>query len=105
MRREMLTGLQELNSKTHKKFNDPETQARIAQYEMAFRMQAEVPDLMDISKEPKHVKDLYGPNVEKPGSFARNCLLARRMAEKGVRFLQLFHRGWDQHVLALLTQF
>ena len=97
MRREMLTGLQELNSKTHKKFNDPETQARIAQYEMAFRMQAEVPDLMDISKEPKHVKDLYGPNVEKPGSFARNCLLARRMAEKGVRFLQLFHRGWDQH--------
>jgi hypothetical protein len=97
MRREMLTGLQELNSETHKKFNDPETQARIAQYEMAFRMQAEVPDLMDISKEPKHVKDLYGPNVEKPGSFARNCLLARRMAEKGVRFLQLFHRGWDQH--------
>ncbi|MCH2026418.1 MAG: DUF1501 domain-containing protein, partial [Verrucomicrobiales bacterium] len=97
MRRDMLTGLQELNSKTHKKFNDPETQARIAQYEMAFRMQAEVPDLMDISKEPKHVKDLYGPNVEKPGSFARNCLLARRMAEKGVRFLQLFHRGWDQH--------
>ena len=97
MRREMLTGLQELNSKTHKKFNDPETQARIAQYEMAFRMQAEVPDLMDISKEPKHVKDLYGPNVEKPGSFARNCLLARRMAEKGVRFLQLFPRGWDQH--------
>ena len=97
MRREMLTGLQELNSKTHKKFNDPETQARIAQYEMAFRMQAEVPDLMDISKEPKHVKDLYGPNVEKPGSFARNCLLARRMAEKGVRFSQLFHRGWDQH--------
>ena len=75
MRRDMLTGLQELNSKTHKKFNDPETQARIAQYEMAFRMQAEVPDLMDISKEPKHVKDLYGPNVEKPGSFARNCLL------------------------------
>ena len=97
MRRGMLDGLQKLNSKTHQKFNDPETQTRISQYEMAFRMQAEVPELMDISKEPKHVKDLYGPNVEKPGSFARNCLLARRMAEKGVRFLQLFHRGWDQH--------
>ena len=97
MRRDMLDGLQKLNSKTHEKFNDPETQTRISQYEMAFRMQAEVPELMDISNEPKHVKDLYGPNVDKPGSFARNCLLARRMAEKGVRFMQLFHRGWDQH--------
>ncbi len=96
-RRGMLDGLKGLNSGTFKKFADPETQSRIKQYEMAFRMQAEVPDLMDISKEPKHVKDLYGPAVEKPGSFARNCLLARRMAEKGVRFLQLFHRGWDQH--------
>ena len=96
-RRGMLDGLKELNSGTFKKFADPETQSRIDQYEMAFRMQAEVPDLMDISKEPKHVKELYGPAVEKPGSFARNCLLARRMAEKGVRFQQLFHRGWDQH--------
>ena len=96
-RRGLLDGLKELNDGTFKKFADPETQSRIKQYEMAFRMQAEVPDLMDISKEPKHVKDLYGPAVEKPGSFARNCLLARRMAEKGVRFLQLFHRGWDQH--------
>ena len=97
MRRKMLDGLGELNAGTFQKFNDPETQSRIAQYEMAFRMQAEVPDLMDIGKEPKSVKDLYGPAVEKPGSFARNCLLARRMAEKGVRFIQLFHRGWDQH--------
>ncbi len=96
-RRGMLDGLKDLNSETFKKFSDPETQSRIEQYEMAFRMQAEVPELMDISKEPKHVKDLYGPDVEKPGSFARNCLLARRMAEKGVRFQQLFHRGWDQH--------
>ncbi len=97
MRRGMLDGLGQLNTATYEKFNDPETQSRIAQYEMAFRMQSEVPELMDISKEPQHVKDLYGPDVEKPGSFARNCLLARRMAEKGVRFLQLFHRGWDQH--------
>ena len=96
-RRDLLDGLKELNNGTFQKFADPETQSRIEQYEMAFRMQAEVPDLMDISKEPQHVKDLYGPAVEKPGSFARNCLLARRMAEKGVRFLQLFHRGWDQH--------
>lgn len=96
-RRGMLDGLKDLNSETFKKFADPETQSRIDQYEMAFRMQAEVPELMDISNEPQHVKDLYGPDVEKPGSFARNCLLARRMAEKGVRFQQLFHRGWDQH--------
>ncbi len=96
-RRGLLDGLKDLNNETFRKFADPETQSRIEQYEMAFRMQAEVPELMDISKEPKHVKDLYGPAVEKPGSFARNCLLARRMAEKGVRFQQLFHRGWDQH--------
>ena len=97
MRRSMLDGLNNINKKTFEKFNDPETQTRISQYEMAFRMQTEVPELMDISNEPKHVKDLYGPDVDKPGSFARNCLLARRMAEKGVRFMQLFHRGWDQH--------
>ncbi len=96
-RRGMLDGLAELNGGTYEKFNDPETQSRIAQYEMAFRMQAEVPDLTDISSEPESVKSLYGPDVERPGSFARNCLLARRMAERGVRFIQLFHRGWDQH--------
>ena len=96
-RRRMLDSLNELNQGTFDKFSDPETQARIAQFEMAFRMQTEVPGLMDISQEPKHVKDLYGSDVEKPGSFARNCLLARRMVAKGVRYVQLFHRGWDQH--------
>lgn len=97
MRRSMLDGIAELNDGTFDKFGDPETQTRISQYEMAYRMQMAVPDLMDTSKEPQHVKDLYGPNVDTPGSFARNCLLARRMAERGVRFQQLFHRGWDQH--------
>ncbi len=96
-RRAMLDGLRGINEETFARFSDPETQTRIAQYEMAFRMQATVPDLMDLSKEPKSTLDLYGPDVEKPGSFARNCLLARRMAEQGVRFIQLFHRGWDQH--------
>lgn len=96
-RRSMLDGLNQLNQLGYDNFADPETQARIAQYEMAFRMQSEVPDLMDISSEPKNVRELYGADVEKPGSFARNCLLARRMAEKGVRYIQLFHRGWDQH--------
>ena len=96
-RREMLDGLGELNQLTHDKFGDPETQARIAQYEMAFRMQSEVPDLMDINQETEPVRKLYGPAVDTPGSFARNCLLARRMVEKGVRYVQLFHRGWDQH--------
>ncbi|WP_419187752.1 DUF1501 domain-containing protein [Stieleria bergensis] len=96
-RRGMLDGLNSLNQMTYDKFGDPETQARIAQYEMAFRMQSEVPDLMAVEKETQHVQDMYGPDVQKPGSFARNCLLARRMVEKGVRYVQLFHRGWDQH--------
>ncbi|OUT58412.1 MAG: sulfatase [Rhodopirellula sp. TMED11] len=96
-RRGMLDGLNSLNQLTYDKFGDPETQARIAQYEMAFRMQSEVPDLMAVEKETQHVQDMYGPDVQKPGSFARNCLLARRMVEKGVRYVQLFHRGWDQH--------
>jgi len=96
-RRSMLDSLGGLNRETYDKFADPETQARISQFEMAFRMQTEVPELMDISREPQHVKDLYGTQVEKPGSFARNCLLARRMVAKGVRYVQLFHRGWDQH--------
>ncbi len=76
---------------------DPEIQTRIAQYEMAFRMQASVPELTDLSKEPDAVFDLYGPDARKPGTYAANCLLARRLAERGVRFVQLFHRGWDQH--------
>ena len=96
-RRSMLDGLNALNNTAYDKFADPETQARISQYEMAFRMQSEVPELMSIEKEPQHVLDLYGEDVQKPGSFARNCLLARRMLQKGVRYVQLFHRGWDQH--------
>ncbi|MEL6898770.1 MAG: DUF1501 domain-containing protein, partial [Planctomycetota bacterium] len=96
-RREMLDGLNALNQRSLDRFADPETQARISQYEMAFRMQAEVPQLMDLGEEPKHVRAMYGPDIDRPGSFARNCLLARRMAESGVRYIQLFHRGWDQH--------
>ncbi len=98
-RRRMLDSLGRLNQKIFDDAADPETQARIAQYEMAFRMQTSVPDLMDISKEPKGVLDLYGPEVTKPGTFAASCLLARRLAERGVRFVQLFHRGWDQHLV------
>ena len=76
---------------------DPEISTRIAQYEMAYRMQASVPELTDISDEPQHILDMYGPEVTRKGSYAYNCLLARRMAERGVRFVQLFHIGWDQH--------
>ena len=96
-RRGQLDSLKALNELNYDKFADPEIQARISQYELAYRMQAEVPGLMDIEGEPEKIKELYGPAVDKPGSFARNCLLARRMAEKGVRYIQLFHRGWDQH--------
>ena len=96
-RRGQLDSLEQLNELNYDKFADPEIQARISQYELAFRMQSEVPGLMDIEGEPDHVKELYGPQTDKPGTFARNCLLARRMAEKGVRYIQLFHRGWDQH--------
>ena len=74
-------------------FGDPEIATRIAQYEMAYRMQASVPELTDISKEPARTFELYGPEARKPGTFAANCLLARRLAERGVRFIQLFHRG------------
>ena len=96
-RRLMLDRLQAMNRRIHEQAGDPETQTRIAQYEMAFRMQSSVPDLVDISGEPKHILDLYGPDVDKPGTFAANCLLARRMAERDVRFVQIFHRGWDHH--------
>jgi hypothetical protein len=92
--------LDDLNALNHQRFGavgDPEIQARIAQYEMAFRMQTSVPELTDFSKEPQHVIDMYGPDVKRPGSFAANCLLARRLAERDVRFVQLFHMGWDQH--------
>jgi hypothetical protein len=96
-RRRMLDDLAKLNHLKLQEFGDPEIATRIAQYEMAFRMQTAVPELTDLSREPKHVFDLYGPNARKPGTFAANCLLARRLAERGVRFIQLFHRGWDQH--------
>jgi len=97
MRRRMLDRLGNLNKKHFEDFGDPEINARISQYEMAYRMQTSVPELTDIADEPKHVLDMYGPDVHKPGTFAANCLLARRMAERDVRFVQVFIRGWDQH--------
>ena len=96
-RRRFLDDLAKLNQLKLEEFGDPEIGARIAQYEMAYRMQSSVPELTDLSKEPAATFDLYGPESRKPGSFAANCLLARRLAERGVRFIQLFHRGWDQH--------
>src|SRR5438094_856170 len=96
-RRRFLDDLAKLNQLKLEEFGDPEIATRIAQYEMAYRMQTSVPELTDLSKEPEHVFTLYGPDAKKPGTFANNCLLARRLAERGVRFIQLFHRGWDQH--------
>jgi hypothetical protein len=96
-RRRMLDDLARLNQRRLEEWGDPEIATRIAQYEMAYRMQTSVPELTDVSKEPLRVFDLYGPDSRKPGTFAANCLLARRLAERGVRFIQLFHRGWDQH--------
>jgi hypothetical protein len=93
----MLDDLRTLNQQKYAAVGDPEILTRVSQYEMAFRMQASVPDLTDISDEPKHILDMYGPDVLKPGTYARNCLLARRMAERDVRFIQLYHMGWDQH--------
>jgi hypothetical protein len=97
IRREYLDEIAALNQQRHGVLGDPEIQTRIAQYELAFRMQTSVPDLMDFSKEPQHVLDLYGPDVKRPGSYASNCLLARRLCERDVRFVQLFHMGWDHH--------
>ena len=97
IRRRMLDGIAKLTEKQFDAFADPEINARIAQYEMAYRMQTSVPDLVDISKETPETLEMYGPDVKKPGTYAYNCLLARRMAEKDVRFIQLYHRGWDQH--------
>lgn len=96
-RRRMLDDLARLNHLKLEEWGDPEIATRIAQYEMAYQMQTSVPDLADTSDEPEHIFDLYGPDAKKPGSFTANCLLARRLAERGVRFVQLFHRGWDQH--------
>lgn len=97
MRRGTLDELAALNQHRHDALGDPEIQNRIAQYELAFRMQASVPDLTDISKEPAGVLESYGPEVKTPGTYAANCLLARRLAERDVRFIQLFHMGWDHH--------
>ncbi len=97
MRRRFLDDLGKLNRIEEQDYQDPEISTRIAQYELAYRMQTSVPELTDLSKEPARVLDMYGPDAHKPGSFAANCILARRLAERGVRFIQLFHRGWDQH--------
>ncbi len=97
LRRKMLDGIAALNQRQLEKTGDPEIATRIAQYEMAFRMQTSVPDLIDTSKEPESTFELYGDDAKKPGTFAANCLLTRRLFEKGVRFVQLYHRGWDQH--------
>ncbi len=96
-RRGYLDTLNDLNRINHAEYGDPEIETRIAQYEMAFRMQSSVPDLTDLSSEPDSTFKLYGEDARKPGTFAANCLLARRLAERDVRFIQLYHRGWDQH--------
>ncbi len=97
LRRDMLDDVAALNRRRLGDVGDPEIETRIAQYELAYRMQTAVPELTDLGAEPGHVLASYGPDVEKPGSFARNCVLARRLSERGVRFVQLFHMGWDQH--------
>lgn len=97
MRRRMLDRIAAINQTHYESFGDPETLTRIAQYEMAFRMQSSVPTLMDLSDESSSTMELYGPDAAKPGTFARNCIIARRLAERGVPFIQLYHRGWDQH--------
>src|SRR5579884_668706 len=97
IQRRVLDDLDKLNQMSYEKYIDPEIETRIAQHEMAYRMQASVPDLMDLSKEPETVFEMYGPNARQPGTYAANCLLARRLAERGVRFIQLYHRGWDHH--------
>jgi hypothetical protein len=97
LRRRYLDDLARLNQHRLAESGDPEIATRISQYEMAYRMQASVPELTDLSNEPEHIFELYGPESRKPGTYAANCLLARRLAERGVRFIQLFHRGWDQH--------
>lgn len=96
-RRTMLDALNTLNQRSHERFRDPETLTRIAQYEMAFRMQSSVPELVDFQGESKATLDLYGDDVKKPGSYAASALLARRLVERGVRCVQVLHRGWDQH--------
>jgi hypothetical protein len=96
IRKASIDAINAVNQETYQEFGDPETIARIAQYEMAYKMQSSVPEVMDISKEPDYIHQLYGTNPGKE-SFANNCLLARKMVEKGVRFVQLFDWGWDMH--------
>jgi hypothetical protein len=97
VRKRTIEGLNALNALEYEQLGDPETQTRISQYEMAFRMQASVPELTDLSKEPEHIFKLYGEDAKKPGSFANSVLMARRLAERGVRFIQLYHNNWDHH--------
>lgn len=96
-RRSMLDHISELNQKQEEEFGDPEINSRIAQYEMAYRMQTSVPDTMNVDEEPEHIIQMYGADALTPGTYAANCLLARRLIEKDVRFVQLYHMGWDQH--------
>ena len=96
-RRQMLDAVAKLDAMKFGAYGDPEIETRIAQYEMAYRMQTSVPDLMDLSKETDATFEMYGPDSRRPGTYAANCLLARRLAERNVRFIQLYHRGWDQH--------
>lgn len=97
LRRGMLDSLKELNQQRYEETRDPEIVTRINQYEMAYRMQASIPELTDLSDEPESVFELYGPDSRRPGSYAANCILARRLIERGVRFVQLFHPDWDHH--------
>ena len=96
-RRKMLDKVAELNNESYKEFGDPEIKAKVQQYEMAYRMQTAVPEVTDLSKEPEDIVKLYGPECLVPGTFAANCLLARKLSESGVRFVQLYHQGWDGH--------
>ena len=97
IREEQLKSLKKLQSIQHADIDDPEILTKISNYEMAYRMQTSVPEVMDVSNEPHYIFDLYGEDSKNPGSFAANCLLARKLAEKDVKFIQLYHRGWDQH--------
>src|SRR5262249_46335684 len=97
LRRKTLDGLKKLNEMTYERVGDPETHTRIQQYEMAFRMQASVPELTDLSKESEATFNLYGPEAKKPGTFTNSVLLARRLVERGTRFVQIYHNNWDNH--------
>jgi len=96
-RRRVLDYLQKIYQEQYSRVQDPEINSKIAQYEMAYRMQTSVPEVMDVSGEPEYIYDMYGPDVQRPGSFAANCLLARKLVERDVKFIQLYHMGWDQH--------